>query len=97
MATIRPKGRPVRWVGYGAIAGEKVLESGVTEPGDVTGIADVLETIAADDDDVFIKRVEPIAKLLPPLPPVGTLLEKNSLYVHEGKVVLVQETHARVG
>lgn len=97
MAMIRPKDRPIRWVGYGAIAGEKVLESGVTEPGDVTGIADVLETIAADDDDMFVKKVEPIAKLLPPLPPIGMLLEKNALYVYEGKVVLVQETHARVG
>jgi hypothetical protein len=95
MATILPIERPIRWIAHGRIGDEDVLMDGMTQLGDLTGVAPMLDTIAADNDNEFLRQANEVAGLFPPLPPMAAPLETGSIYQHGDKCVIVRQTHTR--
>lgn len=92
MATIQPGERAMRWIVHGRLGDEDVLLAGVTEPGDLTGVAGQLEAIAAENSNDLLRDAAAIAYKFPPLPSSGWL-EANAIYQHDGQAVIVRQSH----
>jgi len=95
MVTILPIERPIRWIAHGRIGDEDVLVDGMTQLGDLTGVAPMLDTIADEDTNEFLRQADVVAGLFPLLPPMGTPLEAGAIYQHGDRCVIVRQTHIR--
>jgi len=90
METLSKPERATYFVAYGPNA----THTGIVEPNQVvvTGQPS-LETTA--DENEYLGLLAPVSNNFPPLPPMGTQLEKGEIYLWGGIAVMVRQSHVR--